>query len=211
MTLIHRLESRADLVRGVDLAREALARSEVIAFPVEHAYVVACEPFAPQAITAIQQARSAIGNALPLLIGTQQTLDGIAKPLAVEVRTMLTGFWPGLMTIVVPAAVPWDLGDGGSGTIAIRQPNDPIALALLAHGPLAAVMAAPTGHSAHSAEEVVSALGGVVSVVLDDGSRAPGPASTMVGIGGRSLQIIREGAISLDEIHAKGEGLVIES
>jgi L-threonylcarbamoyladenylate synthase len=207
MTLIHAISSQNDLDRGIELARDALRRGEAIAFPVEHGYAVACEPFASGAVAAVQSARGAEGNALPLLIGTQQTLDGIAKPLPPEVRTMLSGVWPGLLTIVVPTAVPWDLGDGGSGVVAVRQPNDPVALALLRHGPLAGTSAAPAGRTAHTADEVAAELGSAVAVILDDGPRESGPASTMVSIEGKAIQILRQGAISPERLAEYAEGL----
>lgn len=211
MPIIHPLASRADLVRGIELARDVLRRSEAVAFPVEHGYAVACEPFDASAIRALQAARGASGSALPVFVGTQQTLDGIAKPLLPEVRTMLSALWPGLLTLVVPAAVPWDLGDGGSGSVAVRQPNDPIALALLRVGPLAATSGAMAGATAHTAEDVAEALGDAVALILDDGPRPEGPASTMIEIEARRVRLVRPGGLSEEVLRAYGEGLDIES
>lgn len=211
MTVIHRLASRADLERGIEMAREVLRRSEAVAFPVEHGYAVACEPFSLPAIQAIQRARGATGNALPLLVGSQQTVEGIAKPLAPEVRTMLTALWPGLLTIVVAAAVPWDLGDGGSGVVAVRQPQDPVALALLRIGPLAATSAAPSGATSLNAQEVAESLGDAVALILDDGPRPAGPASTMVAVEGKGVQVLRDGAVPVDLLTTYGQGLEIRS
>jgi L-threonylcarbamoyladenylate synthase len=211
MTVIQKLTSRADLDRGIEIARQALSRGEVIAFPVEHGYVVAVEPFSDSAVHRVQQARGASGSALPLLVGTQHTIDGVAKPLPLEVRTMLTALWPGLLTLYVPATVPWDLGDGGAGMVALRQPNDPVALALLRHGPLAATAAAPAGRAALCVEDVVEGLGEVVSVILDDGPRSSGPPSTILSLTAGTLSILRSGAISREEIESHAGGLSVES
>lgn len=214
MTVVHSISSAADLERGVELARQVLSRGEVVAFPVEHSYVVAVEPFHERAILDLQQARGAVGNALPLLIGTQQMLEGIAKPLTIEVRQLLMGMWPGLLTLVLPSAVPWNLGDGaagssGTGVLAVRQPNDPVALALLRHGPLAATTAARAGGQALTADEVIEQLGAVVSLVLDDGPRDPGPASTMISVDRSVLTVVREGAVSRDQLLERAQGLTL--
>jgi L-threonylcarbamoyladenylate synthase len=211
MTVVQPLTSRSELDRGIEIARQALARGEAIAFPVEHGYVVAVEPFSESGVQRVQEARGASGSALPLLIGSQQTLDGVAKPLPLEVRTMMIGLWPGLLTLYVPSSVPWDLGDGGAGMIALRQPNDPVALALLRHGPLAATTAAPTGATALSAQDVLAGLGDAVAVILDDGPRSAGPASTILSLTGSTLSILREGAISREEIESHAGGLTVES
>lgn len=63
------------------------------------------------------------------------------------VRDLVDAFWPGGLTIIVPAraSLAWDLGDT-RGTVALRQPSDPIALELLTEvGPLAVSSANLTG------------------------------------------------------------------
>src|SRR5699024_5264776 len=97
----------------------------------------------------------------------------------------------------------WDLGDTG-GTVALRMPDDEIALALLTRtGPLAVSSANRHGRpAATSVLEAATALGDRVEVYLDGGPSRGGVASTIIDATGPTLRIVRAGALSLDELTA---------
>jgi tRNA threonylcarbamoyl adenosine modification protein (Sua5/YciO/YrdC/YwlC family) len=95
----------------------------------------------------------------------------------------------------------WDLGDT-HGTVALRVPDHPAALALLSRtGPMAVSSANRTGQpSALEVEEAREQLGDRVQVYLD-GGRTPGQvASTIVDATGDGLRVVRQGAISLERL-----------
>lgn len=189
-------------------ASELLSRGELVAFPVEHGYAIGCEPFDLNAVTALQQARGAEGVAIPLFIGFRTALDGVTSGVDPEVRQLLIGAWPGLLTLVLPSAVPWDLGAGSGGFLQVRQPMDPIALALSQlHGPIAATAGARVGSKSLTAQEVMDSLS--PALVIDGGPRLDGPASTLLQCRGSRVAILREGAISRQEINRLGPDLTL--
>ena len=88
------------------------------------------------------------------------------------------------------------------GTIGVRMPDHPIALALLRKiGPLAVTSANISGQdNANTAEEVNRQLNGRVHLILDGGRTSGGIPSTVVNCTSASLTMLREGPISLEAI-----------
>jgi tRNA threonylcarbamoyl adenosine modification protein (Sua5/YciO/YrdC/YwlC family) len=137
-----------------------------------------------------------------------ETMDGLAQNIPDEVRALAKKFWPGGLTIVLEAqpSLSWDLGDT-NGTVAVRVPNHPVALELLADtGPLAVSSANLTGHpAATTAADAHDQLGARVDVYLDAGDSPEGLASTIIdatalsrGTGG--VRILRDGVISAAQL-----------
>jgi tRNA threonylcarbamoyl adenosine modification protein (Sua5/YciO/YrdC/YwlC family) len=112
-------------------------------------------------------------------------------------------FWPGPLTIVVRAqpSLQWDLGET-KGTVALRVPNNKIALALLAEtGPLAVSSANLTGEAAAtSVSQASDYLGEKVAVYLDGGASEIGESSTILDLTGEKVRVIRAGAIAREEL-----------
>ncbi len=75
----------------------------------------------------------------------------------------------------------WDLGET-RGTVAVRMPDDEVALAVLERtGPLAVSSANLTGRpAATDADAAEEMLGDAVAVIVDAGPSAGGEASTIV-------------------------------
>jgi tRNA threonylcarbamoyl adenosine modification protein (Sua5/YciO/YrdC/YwlC family) len=124
-------------------------------------------------------------------------------PTAVE--RLVEEFWPGGLTIVLPAqpSLSWDLGET-HGTVAVRMPAHRIALELLEEtGPLAVSSANLTGKpAAVRIEDAQDMLGESIAVYLDDGYSKTGISSTiahatsLVGGSEPRIRVHREGAIS---------------
>ena len=124
-------------------------------------------------------------------------------PAAVD--DLVHAFWPGGLTIVLPAqpSLSWDLGDT-NGTVAVRMPAQNLTLELLEEtGPLAVSSANRTGMpAAVSIDEARDMLGDSVAAYLDAGPSEWGFASTIVDattlVGGAEprVRVLREGTIS---------------
>ena len=108
----------------------------------------------------------------------------------------MAAFWPGALTIICRAqpSLAWDLGETG-GTVAVRMPDHPAALALLRRtGPLAVSSANRTGGpAALTADEARDQLGDAVALYLDGGRAPGGVASTIVDATGARLRLVRGG------------------
>jgi len=198
----------ADRLAGIAAARAAIRRGELVVTPTDTVYGIAADAFAPAAVRALVEAKGrTLASPPPVLIPDLATLEALADAVQPEVRALVEAHWPGPLTVIVAArtGLDWDLGET-RGTVALRIPDDPIALELLREtGPLACSSANLTGHPpARSAVEAVEMLGEAVAVVLDGGERGE-VASTIVDATnlhrpeGR-LRIVREGVIPADEI-----------
>jgi tRNA threonylcarbamoyl adenosine modification protein (Sua5/YciO/YrdC/YwlC family) len=111
-------------------------------------------------------------------------------------------FWPGPLTIILPAlpSLAWDLGDS-HGTVALRIPEHAVALDLLRQtGPLAVTGAQHVGgHVPTTVIEAREHLDGAVAVYLDGGPVAGG-VSSVVDATVSPPMLVREGVLSLDRL-----------
>lgn len=194
------------LLEGIRLARAAIGRGELVVMPTDTVYGVAADAFNAEAVVRLVTAKGRTpASPPPVLIGSLPTLDALAEEVREEVRALAAAFWPGALTIIVRARASLDLDLGETrGTVALRMPDDPVALELLkATGPLAVSSANRTGEPpATNAAAADVALGDAVAVILDGGERGT-VASTIVdatGLPDGPLRIVRVGAIGTDAI-----------
>jgi L-threonylcarbamoyladenylate synthase len=196
---------------AVSAAAGAIRRGELIILPTDTVYGIAADAFQPSAVQALLDAKGRGRSAPPpVLVPSRSTLDALAETVPDAVTKLADAFWPGGLTIVLPArtTLAWDLGDTG-GTVALRMPDDRIALELLAEtGPLAVSSANRTGQpAAQTVEDAVDLLGESVDVYLDAGA-TPGPLpSTIVDAtglvdGSGPLVVLREGVILREALEA---------
>lgn len=187
---------------GIDLARDAVRRGELVVLPTDTVYGVGTDAFAPEAVAGLLAAKGRGRDMpVPVLVGSPRTLDGIATGLSPTARDLVEAFWPGGLTLVATAqpSLRWDLGDTG-GTVAVRMPLHPVAIALLqATGPMGVSSANRSGRPAPSTcDEAVEQLGEAVSVYLDGGPCGDPVASTIVDVTGAVPRVRRLGAVGLD-------------
>ncbi|WP_255467456.1 L-threonylcarbamoyladenylate synthase [Raoultibacter phocaeensis] len=117
-------------------------------------------------------------------------------------------FWPGPLTLVVKAGanVPGPF-QSESGTIALRMPDNELALSLIGRlgVPLATTSANISGQKPpRSFDELDEVLLGRVQVAVRDGSEKSGVASSVVDCTGDHPVMVREGGVSIADIQALG-------
>jgi tRNA threonylcarbamoyl adenosine modification protein (Sua5/YciO/YrdC/YwlC family) len=142
----------------------------------------------------------------PVLIGAASTIDALAVRIPEWVRALTAEFWPGALTVVLhqQQSLQWDLGDT-RGTVAVRMPDDEVALALLERtGPLAVSSANLTGHpAATDADAAEEMLGSEITVLLDGGpSTGSEPSTIIAATDPDAPRVLRLGALSLDRLNA---------
>lgn len=196
----------ADLLTGMRLARGAIGRGELVVIPTDTVYGIAADAFNADAVQRLLDAKGRTRQAPPpVLIPGIPTLDALAETVPDAVRDLVAEFWPGGLTVIVPArrSLVWDLGET-SGTVALRMPNSRIALELLSEtGPLAVSSANRTGRPpARTAQEASEELGDSVAVYLAAVPTGDSLPSTIVDASGpgRTVRIVRHGAISRERI-----------
>ena len=179
----------------------------VVAIPTDTVYGLAADPFNEQAVAEIFRVKRR-AETLPilLLLDSAARVDELASALPSSFARLARRFWPGPLTIVLPASlrVP-ETVTAGTGSIAVRLPASPLvrALARAVGGPLTGTSANVSGRPAClSASQINRQLGTSVPYIVNGGvSRARRP-STIVDLTGEP-RVLREGAI--------GGRLVMES
>lgn len=190
--------------RGVDRAVTSVNLGELVVFPVDTVYGVGCDAFSVEGVEALRALKGhGRDQPPPVMIAHPRTLDGICTDLGPGARALAAAFWPGPLTMVCRAqpTLDWDLGDTG-GTVAVRMPLHPVALALLDRtGPMAVTGAGVPGTpSPRDLEPVKAAFGEDVAVYLDAGTLTREGASTIVDVTGDAPRVLRIGGVSFAEL-----------
>ncbi len=214
MSTIFDCSDESQLLAGMRHARQAIGRGDLIVIPTDTVYGVAADAFSAAAVQRLLDAKGrGRDQPPPVLSGTKETLAALAESVPEPVERLVEAFWPGGLTIVLPAqpSLVWDLGET-LGTVAVRMPEGRVALELLAEtGPLAVSSANLTGRAAAiSALDAEKMLGDSVAVYLADGLSKDGIASTIVdatSLVRRSadsepgvVRILREGAVTRERL-----------
>ena len=143
-----RLQHRRGPREGVAKAVEAVRAGEIVVLPTDTVYGVGADAFSAEAVASLLAAKGR-GREMPppVLVPSVRTVDGLATDVPAWARDLIREFWPGPLTLVFKAqsSLMWDLGET-NGTVALRMPQDDIALAVLTEvGPMAVTSANLTG------------------------------------------------------------------
>ena len=170
----------------------------LVAFPTETVYGLGADATNPKAIERLNQVKGRPPEKpYSLHIHAPEQMRPFVSDVPPLAATLIARFWPGPLTIVMPAK--------GGGTVGFRLPDHPIALALLkaCDVPVAAPSANRSGSPPPTdANEVLAALDGAVDCLLDGGPTTLGRESTVVEVLEGRLEIRREGAIAKEAVLA---------
>ncbi|WP_416345754.1 L-threonylcarbamoyladenylate synthase [Isoptericola peretonis] len=190
---------------AIDEAVNTVSRGGLLVLPTDTVYGIGADAFDADAVAALLAAKGR-GRQMPppVLVPDVRTLDGLATEVPDDARKLVEAFWPGGFTIILRAqpSLQWDLGET-HGTVALRMPDHPAALALLRRtGPLAVSSANVTGSpAALDVTDARAQLGDSVDVYLDGGDAPGGVASTIVDATGEHLRVVRQGAVTLEALN----------
>jgi tRNA threonylcarbamoyl adenosine modification protein (Sua5/YciO/YrdC/YwlC family) len=193
-----------DRVTGLREAASAVRRGELVVLPTDTVYGIGADAFSKEAVGDLLEAKGRGRNMpTPVLIGSPNTLHGLVTDFSELAWELVDAFWPGALTLVAKhqPSLQWDLGDT-RGTVAVRMPLHPVAIELLTDvGPMAVSSANLTGHPApENCDYAQEMLGDSVSVYLDGGPTPGNVPSSIVDVSREVPLLLREGAISADEL-----------
>ncbi len=192
---------------AIDAATRILAEGGLVAFPTDTVYGVGAHAFQPDAVERIYTAKfRPRDKAIPILLAQADDLALVAEGITETAWLLAERFWPGGLTLVLPkkANVP-DVVSAGGPTVAVRVPDHPVPVALIAAlgAPLAATSANLSGRpSPVTAQEVEAELGGRIELILDGGRCPGGIPSTVLDLTTYPPTILRAGAIAVEEIRS---------
>ncbi len=191
----------------IKAAVDVLANGGVAAIPTDTLYGLAANALDESAVMKIYELKGRPdGMALPLLLSQAEDVRMCAKEVPQAAWTLMERFWPGALTLVVrkSASIP-DIVTAGLDTVALRVPDHPVPREIVE------TLGAPiTGTSANlsgrpgitNPAAVRREFGNTIDFVLDGGVAPGGVASTIVDVSGDGLRVLREGAVSREEVKA---------
>ena len=179
----------------------------LVALPTDTLYGLAADPFRADAVARLLavKGRSA-SRGLPLIAADADQIAAHLGALPPIGRRLARKFWPGPLTLLVPApaALARDVA-GGTGRVGVRVPAHDIARAICRSvgGPITATSANRTGQPATAEPgEVERTLGDDVDLLIDAGPTPGGAPSTIVDVTAPMPQLVRAGAVPWDDIQA---------
>jgi len=191
----------------VQRAVEALRRGDLILLPTETVYGLAADAANADAVARIFEAKGRPRfNPLISHVSDLAAAERIAC-FDDRARTLAGAFWPGPLTLVLPAADTTsvcDLARAGLETVAVRVPAHPLARAVLDAfgGPVVAPSANRSGRPSPTRfADAVAETGPAAAVALDGGDCAVGLESTVVAVTDR-VRLLRPGAVTREELAA---------
>lgn len=188
----------------LERAAAAVRRGKVAAIPTDALYTLVADPFNLGAVAQVFQAKGREPHrSLPILVGDLIMAEDLASELSNRFFILARRFWPGPLTIIVPASarVPLKV-TGNTGRLALRQSRSKVANQLIAmlNQPLISTSANISGRpTCRSGIDVFGMMDGRVDLVID-GGMCNGAGATTVDITEPYWRLIRTGAIDEKEI-----------
>lgn len=192
-------------MKAIRAAADAIRDGQLVIFPTETVYGLAADAMNEDAVKRVFSAKGRVERQpLPVQVGNLDAVSLVAEFVPTNVKPLAELYWPGPLTLVLTknASVP-NIVSAGRGTIGVRVPDHPVALALAkaVGSPIVATSANLSGGApATNAEDAVNAVGLSVSVVLDGGRSRLGQSSTVVDVTVTPARVLRRGSISVDDI-----------
>jgi L-threonylcarbamoyladenylate synthase len=191
---------------GIAEGARLLRAEKLVAFPTETVYGLGADATSDAAVARIYAAKGR-PNFNPLIAHVASFKEAEAQGMfSAAARRLAEFFWPGPLTLVVPAAATATVcaaARAGRSTIALRIPSHPAALSLVAAAgrPIAAPSANRSGQvSPVTAAHVFEDLGGDVDLILDGGLCRIGVESTIVACLDGAPRLLRPGGLSRAQI-----------
>lgn len=188
----------------LERAAAAVRRGKVVAIPSDALYTLVADPFNLRAVTQVFQAKGREPHrSLPLLVRDVMMAEEFAGELNNRFFILARRFWPGPLTIIVPASAKIPLKvTGNTGRLALRQSRSKVAnqLTAMLNQPLISTSANISSHpTCRSGIEAFAMMDGRVDLVLDGGVCA-GQGATTVDITEPVWKLIKTGAVEEKEI-----------
>ncbi len=203
-TKVIKISPDAIEVEKIDEIVEVLQSDGIIVYPTETFYGLGANGFSAKAIQAVYRIkkREAL-KPLSIMISDISMLDLVVSEIPPSFRPLISEYWPGPLTVILKASpnVPSELQR--DGTIGVRLSGHKWVRALVsrAHFPITATSANISGEKEVSRpHEAKKLYGGKVDLIVDGGITKGKVPSTVVDMSGEEPVLIREGAISSNQL-----------
>jgi L-threonylcarbamoyladenylate synthase len=195
---------------AIERAVEEVARGGVVGVPTDALYMLVADPLNLQAVGRVFAAKGRESQrSLPLAVSDVLMAEDLGKELSSRFYILARHFWPGPLTMIVPASAKVPLKvTGNTGRLAMRHSNSNVLNAMVektGHA-LIATSANMSGQpTISSGIELFAAMDGRVDLVLD-GGLCTGAGATTIDITEPYWRVIKQGAIGEKEIAERLQG-----
>jgi L-threonylcarbamoyladenylate synthase len=193
--------------KNLSRAVAALGRGEVIVFPTETLYGLGADALNFAAVDKVFQLKGRDrNNPIPVLVSDLVMLETLVTEISPLAKKLMARFWPGPLTLVLPARgdIPQPLVNA-TGGIGVRISSQTMASTLvrLLGRPLTATSANPSGQPpASTVAQAKNYFSGKIEVFVDGGELTSSSPSTVVGVKGENVTMIRQGVILRTELQS---------
>jgi len=207
MALIKKVSLVSPEDSPVVLAAEVIQAGGIVVYPTETLYGIGGNALDARAIQRVRSVKKRKDHKpILVIVPTIEAVAPLVREIPAAAEVLMKTFWPGALTLVFKASetVPPELMEGSS-TIGVRVPSSPlcIKLLILAGVPITSTSANISGEQPQrSIKEIKTALASGVDLYLDGGTLPESKPSTVVDVSDGLPRVLREGAISVDQIRA---------
>jgi tRNA threonylcarbamoyl adenosine modification protein (Sua5/YciO/YrdC/YwlC family) len=181
---------------ALERAARVLDAGGLVALPTETVYGLVADAWNPEAMERLRRAKGRPdGKPFALLVASADDAFRHAASIPPLAHRLMRAYWPGPLTLVLPAKA--------GGTVGLRVPGLALAreVVRLSGKPVAASSANPSGGpDPADADAVLAALGDGVDLVLDAGPALHGRPSSVVIVRPDGYEVTREGVVPRSEI-----------
>jgi L-threonylcarbamoyladenylate synthase len=188
---------------AIERAASSVRQGKVVAIPTDALYTLIADPFNLRAVSQVFYAKGREPNrSLPLLVDSTVMVEELSREISNRFYLLARRFWPGPLTIILPASkVPLKV-TGNTGRLAVRQSRSEVANSIIARlgQPIISTSANVSGQpTCSSGIDVFGTMDGRVDLVLDGGV-CMGVGASTVDITEPYWRLIKEGAVTEKEI-----------
>lgn len=184
----------------------ALQAGELVVYPTETFYAIGADAFSSIALRRLFQLKGREpGKPVGLIAADSAMAFSVAREVPLAARRLADAFWPGPLTLVLPARGEIASELTGPDGVGVRVSPNPVARALSAGvgRPITATSANLSGEApASTLDQARAGLDEKVKVYLEGGKLTALAPSSVVAINASGWKMVRVGAISEDQIAA---------
>ncbi len=200
-TKVEKIEKTQMNMDIINAAGQILKQGGLVAFPTETVYGLGANALDEEAARKTYAAKGRPSdNPLIVHIASLEDLYPITKKVPEKAVALAEKFWPGPLTMIFEKSelVPYGT-TGGLETVAVRMPDNEVALALIRAG--GGYVSGPSANksgrpSPTMARHVLDDLEGRIDMILDGGPVHIGVESTIVDMTVEPPMILRPGAVT---------------
>ena len=193
---------------GIGSAAKAIQNGSLVAFPTDTFFALGADGLNSDAVDLVFKIKGRNpGTPVPILVSDTSMAEMLANEISGPLATLAEVFWPGALTIVVPAVqlVP-KVVTAGTGTVGLRVPDNDTAISLIkaAGTPITGTSCNLTGSDPIKEANIVEKIFGnkfFGSIGAPcGGSNAPSTVISYSETDGGIIKVLRHGAIGVNSL-----------